>query len=122
MEIDEKVIIGRVWFFLAGLIFFAGITHGTTVNSGFELTGDTLQLISEEQPEAFEQALNDVCNIRNGSKIISRCCIQDKRAYVCFCMQLIPRRRRENICSMQIIPRNRRESICSMQLIPRSRW
>jgi hypothetical protein len=50
----------RTGLFLAGLILSAGVTFGTTQASGFELTDDTPWLISEEQPEALERALNDV--------------------------------------------------------------
>ncbi|MDR1336866.1 MAG: glycosyl hydrolase 115 family protein, partial [Tannerella sp.] len=51
---------GRTGLFLAGLILSAGVAFGATQASGFELTGDTPWLISEEQPEALERALNDL--------------------------------------------------------------
>lgn len=55
-----KKTIGRTGLFLAGLILSAGMAFGATQSSGLELTGDTPWLISEEQPEAVERALNDV--------------------------------------------------------------
>ncbi|MDR1594973.1 MAG: glycosyl hydrolase 115 family protein [Prevotellaceae bacterium] len=46
--------------FLVGLILSTSVAFGATHASGLELTGDTPWLISEEQPEALERALNDV--------------------------------------------------------------